>query len=50
MGAQVVEVDGQETGHSETYRLGIDLDGSMDAVRAGIWDIVQVLVQWFRHL
>ena len=50
MDAQEVEADGQEMDHSETYRLGRDLDGSMDAVRAGIWDIIQVLVQRFRHL
>jgi len=45
MDAQVVEVDGQEMDHSETYHLGRDLDGSMGAVRAGIWDIAQALVQ-----
>jgi hypothetical protein len=49
MGARVVEVDGQETDRSETCHLGRDQAGYMDAVRAGIWDIVQALVQWFRH-
>ena len=49
MDALVVEVDGQETDHSETCHLGRDLDGSMDADRVGLWDIVQALVQWFPH-
>lgn len=49
MDALVVEVDGQETDHSETYHLGKDLDGSMDADHVGLWDIVLTLVQWFHH-
>ena len=50
MDAQVVEVDGQEMDHSETYHLGRDQAGFMDAVRVGIWDIVQELVQLFHHI
>ena len=47
MDAQAVEVDGQETDHSETCHLGRDQVGSMDAVRVGIWGIVQVLALLF---
>ena len=50
MDAQVVAVDGLGMGPSETYPLGKDLDGSMDVVHAGIWDIVQELVQLFHHI
>ena len=41
MGAQVVEVVGQEMAHSEIYHHGRNLDGSTDVVRVGLWDIVQ---------
>lgn len=43
MDAQAVGVNGQEMVHSETYRLGKGLGGSMDADLVGIWDIVQTL-------
>lgn len=44
MDALVDEVDGRGTDPSETYRLGKDLDGSMDLARVGIWVIVLALV------
>ena len=43
MDAQAVRANGQEMDHSETYPLGRDPGGSMDADLVGIWDIVLTL-------
>jgi hypothetical protein len=42
MDARVAEVDGREMDHLEICHHGSDLDGFMDEVRVGIWDIDQV--------